>query len=160
MLFPFSPLLLWNSKSYNKSVGTCQTGIFKNSIENTAYKYDFKIELHSNTTLNKKVHILLVDLIWLPLTLFISKTITAKSNHAGNKNSIQLWNIQNFGIWAPFRSIFGRVYLKNSKRYRKSAKILPKTLDTIHSTIKTHQNWMKNKNSFYLSNTWNFGISK
>ena len=89
-LVPFNPPFLWNSKSYNKSVGTCQTGIFKNSIENTAYKYDFKIKLHSNTTLNKKVHILLVDLIWLPLTLFISKTITAKSNHAGNKNSIQL----------------------------------------------------------------------
>ena len=31
VLFPFSPLLLWNSKNYNKSVGTFQTGIFRNS---------------------------------------------------------------------------------------------------------------------------------
>jgi hypothetical protein len=27
MLFSFSPLLLWNSKSYNKSVGILQTGM-------------------------------------------------------------------------------------------------------------------------------------
>ena len=38
---PFSLLLLWNSKSYNRSVGTLQTGIFRNSFENIAYKYDF-----------------------------------------------------------------------------------------------------------------------
>jgi len=28
----------------------------------------------------------IVDPFWLPLSLFISKTITAKSNHAGNFN--------------------------------------------------------------------------
>jgi hypothetical protein len=32
----------------------------------------------------KKVNILIVDLFWPPLTLFISKTITTKSNHAGH----------------------------------------------------------------------------
>jgi hypothetical protein len=44
-LVPFNPPFLWNSKSYNKSFGTLQTGIFRNSTENTlftAYKYDFK----------------------------------------------------------------------------------------------------------------------
>ena len=44
-LVPFNPPFLWNSKSYNKSFGTIQTGIFRNSTENTlftAYKYDFK----------------------------------------------------------------------------------------------------------------------
>ena len=36
--------------------------------------------------------------------------------------------------------------------------ILPKALNTIHSTTKkSPQNWMKNKNSIYLWNKWNFG---
>jgi len=55
-------------------------------------------------------------------------------------------------------ALFGQVYLLNSKRWRKSVNILPEALSAINLKIKLHQNWMKNKNYLYLSNTRNFGI--
>jgi hypothetical protein len=45
IVVPFSCLLLWNSKSYNRCVVTLQTGIFRNSFEDTAHKYDFFCDL-------------------------------------------------------------------------------------------------------------------
>ena len=67
------------------------------------------------------------------------------------------YKFSNFGN-LHFTASFGQVYLRNRKRERKSTDILSKALDTIHSTTKTHQNWMKYKNSTYLLNMSKFGI--
>ena len=45
---------------------------------------------------------------------------------------------------------FSQVYLRNHNRWRKYFHILTKGLNMINSKKKQHQNWMKNKNLYYI----------
>ena len=93
-LVPFNPPFLWNSKSYNKSFGTLQTGIFRIQL---------KI-LHKNTTLNLKKS-KYFDRAKIK-KLFVSRTRPTVRKHCDSKYYLgDLWPF----FWGGYRKSWPEV---------------------------------------------------